>query len=233
MIKSKVCPSTNVLLPTLDEAEGIGPTISELKSHLIKPNIIVIDGRSQDRTVEIANKMGANVYYQEGIGKGDAIKKGIENVDFDKCKYVIFIDADYTYPAEYLPFMIRILEKNSDVGMVCGNRFSQVIYRKTLDRVFYCGNQILSLFHRVVNEVVMSDPLTGLRVVRSSTLKDWIVKSKGFGVEVELNNYIDKKGYKIVEFPIKYRIRLGKKKLKISDGFLIFIRMFLELISKN
>ena len=38
--------------------------------------------------------------------------------------YVVITDADYTYPAEYVTEMIRILEENPHVGMVCGNRFN-------------------------------------------------------------------------------------------------------------
>ena len=66
--------------------------------------------------------MGADVVFQDGLGKGDALAKAIKHLDLT-VDYVVITDADYTYPAEYVPEMIRILEKNPDVGMVCGNRF--------------------------------------------------------------------------------------------------------------
>jgi hypothetical protein len=70
--------------------------------------------------------------------------------------------------------------------------------------------------------------LTGLRVLRSTVLRDWNVKSKGFDVEVELNHHVERKGFDIVEVPIEYRQRLGEKKLKARHGFTILKRIMLE-----
>jgi dolichol-phosphate mannosyltransferase len=80
-----------------------------------------------------------------------------------------------------------------------------------------------------MNGVSLYDPLTGLRVIRTNALKDWIIKSQGFDIEVELNHQIRKKGYKIVEVPIGYRKRLGEKKLKIKDGIIILQRILSEI----
>jgi len=68
-------PSTQVIIAALNEEEGIGPTIIELKANLASPRVLVVDGRSTDRTVEIAKSMGAEVVFQDGLGKGDAIAK--------------------------------------------------------------------------------------------------------------------------------------------------------------
>jgi dolichol-phosphate mannosyltransferase len=54
------------------------------------------------------------------------------------------------------------------------------------------------------------------------------VKSKGFDVEVELNHQVERKGFGIVEVPIKYRERLGEKKLGVRHGVEILRRMVLE-----
>jgi hypothetical protein len=77
----------------------------------------------------------------------------------------------------------------------------------------------------------MEDPLTGLRVLRWRTIRDWKPKSKGFDLEVELNHQVERKGYGIVEVPIHYRNRLGEKKLKIKDGLTIFRRILSESLA--
>jgi hypothetical protein len=82
----------------------------------------------------------------------------------------------------------------------------------------------------MLNGVALRDPLTGLRVIRAEILKDWSVKSKGFDVEVELNHQVERKGFEIIEVPIKYRQRLGEKKLKIKHGATILKRILLETI---
>jgi dolichol-phosphate mannosyltransferase len=220
-------PSTQVIIAALNEEEGIGPTIVELKANLASPSVLVVDGRSTDRTVEIAKSLGANVVIQDGLGKGDAIAKAIEHSDLT-VDYVVITDADYTYPAEHVPEMIQILEKNPEVGMVCGNRFSGYQDMKGLNYAFYLGNRFIGFAQNFLNGVWLADPLTGLRVLRAEILRCWKVKSKGFDVEVELNHHVKLEGFGIAEIPIKYRERLGEKKLEARHGIEIFRRIMLE-----
>jgi dolichol-phosphate mannosyltransferase len=219
-------PSTQVIIAALNEEKGIGLTIAEVQAN-IQCSILVVDGNSTDRTVEVAKNLGAEIAYQDGKGKGDALAKALQcsNLDFD---YVVITDADFTYPAEHIPEMIKILDENPRVGMVCGNRFTENLDSKALHNVFYFGNRLIAFTHNVFNGVHLQDPLTGLRVVRAEILKDWIVKSKGFDIEVELNHLVERKGYGIVEIPIGYRERVGEKKLKVKHGMAIIKRIMLE-----
>jgi cellulose synthase/poly-beta-1,6-N-acetylglucosamine synthase-like glycosyltransferase len=187
----------------------------------------VVDGRSSDRTVEIAKNTGASVVCQDGVGKGDALAKALEYVDLE-ADYVILTDADYTYPATYVPAMIRILKEDPSVGMVCGNRLNGQIDKEALHGVFHAGNKVIGFVHKMLNGVPLNDPLTGLRVIRAEVLRGWLVKSKGFDVEVELNHLVERRGFNILEIPICYRARLGEKKLKISHGFQILRRIMRE-----
>ena len=218
---------TQVIIAALNEEKGIGLTIADVAEHITSHKILVVDGRSTDKTVEIAKNMGADILFQDGIGKGDAIAKAVENMDLE-CDYVVITDADYTYPAEYLPEMFRILKENPRVGMVCGNRFNGHVDKKALRSVFYIGNRLLSFTHNMLNGVALRDPLTGLRVIRAEILRGWAVKSKGFDVEVEINHLVERKGFTIAEIPIDYRVRLGEKKLKARHGVEILKRIMLE-----
>jgi len=219
--------STQVIIAALNEEEGIGLTIVELKAKLDRPRVLVVDGRSTDRTVEVAENMGADVVFQNGLGKGDALAKAIKYVD-STVDYVVLIDADYTYPAEHVKEMIRILEKNPRVGMVCGNRFNSELNLGDKHNILYFGNRLIAFTHNLLNGVQLVDPLTGLRVVRAEILRSWKVKSKGFDVEVELNHQVEREGFGIVEVPIKYRERLGLKKLGVKHGAEILKRIILE-----
>lgn len=223
--------SALVIVAALNEEEGIGLTLAEVRDFLHRPLCLVVDGQSTDRTVKIAEAMSAQVIVQKGFGKGDAIKTAIEYAESLDLKYVVFIDADFTYPAEYLPEMIKILEENPDVGMVCGNRFNKHLNLGKLHNLLYFGNRLLAFTHNLLNGIEMHDPLTGLRVVRWEVLKDWKPKSKSFDVEVEMNHHVERKGYSIVETPVPYRNRLGQKKLKIKHGFTIMKRIIAEALS--
>ena len=221
-------PHTAVLIATLNEEEGVGPTIEEVKKHLHDSRIIVVDGWSRDRTVEIAKNMGAEIVFQEGMGKGKAISQGIRQMG-QKTRYVVFIDADFTYPAEYIPKMIEILDGNSQVGMVIGNRFNEKFdYKMASNNSFYTGNRLLAFAQRMVNGIRLSDPLSGLRVVKWEVLNGWKPKSAGFDIEAEMNYLVERKGYDIMEIPIEYRTRLGEKKLKLRHGLTILRRIVSE-----
>lgn len=216
-----------LVIAALNEEEGIGLTIAEMKDTLGDIPTLVIDGKSTDRTTELARNMGATVLCQDRAGKGDALAKALQHLDSDTI-YIVLTDADFTYPAEYVPEMIKILDKNPSVGMVCGNRFNGKVNKKALHRTFQFGNKLLAFAHKILNGVGLQDPLTGLRVVRASVLHKWRVGSKGFDVEVELNNFVKQQGYIIQEIPIQYRSRIGEKKLKARHGLTIFRRILKE-----
>ena len=216
-----------VVIAAYNEEEGIAPTICELKEALGQSRLIVVDGKSSDQTLKLAKSLGAEVFIQKGNGKGNAMSEGLEHLIGDT-SYVVFTDADYTYPADHLKEMINVLDLNSDVGMVLCDRFSRMYETESDRNQFYIGNRILALVHNVINGVKLNDPFTGLRIIRFELLKGWKPKSLGFDIEVEINNHVLQSGYEIVELPIKYRKRLGKKKLGFRHGVKILRRIIVE-----
>ncbi len=221
-------PSLLVIIAALNEERGIGPSLAELRLVLDDPRYLVVDGNSVDKTVQVAKDMGAEVLFQDGVGKGQAIAQAIKHINSDAIKYVIFTDADYTYPVKCVPEMIRILEENPEVGMVCGNRFNHSFTLGSMKSLFFVGNRFLAWTQRLLNGVHLKDPLTGLRVIRWEILKNWEPKSKGFDIEAEINHRVENKGYRTVEIPIQYRNRVGEKKLKLRHGVTIFKRIVAE-----
>lgn len=129
--------------------------------------------------------------------------------------------------------MITIIELNPEVGMVLGNRFNRTYERESERNQFYIGKRILGFAQRVFNGVKLDDPYTGLRIVRYELVKCWIPKSQGFDIETELNHHVEKSGYKIVELPIKYRKRLGQKKLGFRQGLNILRRIIIQRLSTS
>jgi glycosyltransferase involved in cell wall biosynthesis len=221
---------TNIFIAALNEEEGIGATISELLENIHAKRILVIDGHSQDRTVEVAKDHGAEIFFQDGKGKGDALTKAVKCMAAD-VEYVVITDADFTYPAEHVPEMIQILENRPKVGMVCGNRFGKQTEGNAFQGRFTFGNKLLGFAHSFLNGIDLQDPLTGLRVLRADILRKWVIKSKGFDIEVELNHQVDKQGFETIEIPIEYRERLGEKKLKMKHGATILKRILYESLN--
>jgi glycosyltransferase involved in cell wall biosynthesis len=157
LFKSPQC--IQVILAALNEEEGIAFTINELREHLDNPLFLVVDGNSTDNTVEVAKSLGTEVVCQKGTGKGDALNSAIEHIN-SNANYIVLNDADYTYPAAYLPLMIKILDQNPRVGMVCGNRFNSDHPLEGMKEVFRIGNKLIAIVHSMFTGVSLNDPLT-------------------------------------------------------------------------
>ena len=221
---------TTVIIPTLNEAEGIGPTIREIVKELVNPEIIVVDAHSTDGTPQIVAGLGAKVLTQSGIGKGNAVAQVLQHVPPDT-KWLVMIDGDYSYPATYIPQMIRLISKNSDLAMISGNtrrrpkKFWAHFKRLLTDR-FYLVDQCFIFLHHIFNGVNMRDPFSGLRLLRYECIKDFQPKAQGFDIELEMNHYIIKtKKLMILEVPISLRKRLGKIKYGYINAIEIVRRM--------
>jgi len=65
--------STQVNVAALNEEKGIGLTTADLMANLGSTRILVVHGRSTDRTVKIARNLGAYDVFQDRLGK---VKQG-------------------------------------------------------------------------------------------------------------------------------------------------------------
>jgi dolichol-phosphate mannosyltransferase len=220
-----------IVIPVLNEEDGIGPTLKEINDTFagtpLKPACYVVDGNSTDNTLAVAQSMEARIIQQNGKGKGNALSEAFRALP-KSVKYVVIIDGDYTYPARHILKMLRAIAANPKIGMVTGNRFAKRFNLQWAKNPYYAGNRLLAAAHYLLNKIHMRDPLTGLRILRYDLVKDWTPKSQGFDIEVELNAHIEKSGYEILETPIKYRHRLGHKKLHVRHGICILYRIICE-----
>lgn len=86
-------PSVTVVIPTLNEADRIGETIGGLEGSGVR-EVIVVDGGSSDRTVEIAKSMGARVFL-ESANRGRQQNLGAAHA---KGEILLFLHADTSLP---------------------------------------------------------------------------------------------------------------------------------------
>ena len=202
-----------IVLPTLNEEKAIGLVIDELRKEGYN-NIIVVDGYSSDRTVEIARSKGVKVIFQEGRGKGGAIKTAIKYV---KTPYILVMDADHTYDPKYIE---RMLEKASEYDEIIGMRKN----REKIPWIHRIGNRIISLTISILMGKRINDPCSGMYLLKTETIKKLELTSAGFDIEIEICGQIAAIG-KITEIPIKYRERIGPPKLRATQGINIILTL--------
>ncbi|MCS7108345.1 MAG: glycosyltransferase family 2 protein [Sulfolobales archaeon] len=202
-----------VIIPTLDEAEGIGLVIEEVLSlGISRDNVLVVDGGSKDGSVDIARSKGVRVIEQEGRGKAAAIATALKHIN---TSYVAVLDGDYTYPANYIPQLLNEALKGYDlvIGVRRGKLTQPIKYR--------VGNYLLTKFFNLLFNTKLRDVLSGMYVVKTSRLRELNFEMEGFSIEAELVAHTASTAGKISEVPIDYRRRLGKKKLGVLHGFKI------------
>ncbi|GAB6100995.1 S-layer glycoprotein N-glycosyltransferase AglJ [Thermococcus atlanticus] len=205
-----------IIIPTLNEAEGIGKVIDEFKK-LGYNNILVIDGNSEDDTRKIAREKGARVVVQSGRGKGQAVAEAFSLVDTE---VAVLIDGDGTYDPKDIEKMLEPIRRGV-AEHVIGNRL--VNFKDgAFTRLNLMGNKILNWIFRVLYGVELYDILSGYRALRKDVYKNANLLKHGFEVEAELTVETLANGFRIMEVPINYYKRHGDTKLSpLGDGLRI------------
>jgi dolichol-phosphate hexosyltransferase len=200
-----------VIIPTMNEAEGIVRVLDELKDHGLG-NIIVVDGHSTDGTPELAEKWGAKVIAQQGSGKVRAIGSALKLVATD---LVLVVDGDTTYDISSIDEMMKEIQDADEV--ICARtRGSENIPR--LNRL---GNRVINYLFNVLFGTHLTDVLSGMYLVRTDIVRDAWMESEGFSLEVEIASAVASSTRKLREIEGNYRPRVGKAKLKRRHGLSI------------
>ena len=103
------------MIPALNEELTIEPVLAAAQR--LTDDLVVVDGRSTDGTVELAKRYGARVVTDNGVGKGDAIRVGLDNVAHP---ITVFIDADGSHdPNDIERLVAPIAQGEADLVMGC------------------------------------------------------------------------------------------------------------------
>lgn len=119
--------------------------------------VLLVDGNSTDRTVEITKALRPDirVICQPGRGKGDAQRYGVQQASGD---IIVTLDADGETPPEEIEFLIRPLLDGKDVvkgsRLACGRP-------PRMPRHRWLGNKILTLTFNLLYGTRYSDVCSG------------------------------------------------------------------------
>ncbi|SFR71179.1 Glycosyl transferase family 2 [Halogeometricum rufum] len=199
-----------VVMGTYNEEQAIGPVLADIDRVTDgRAEVVCVDG-SDDRTPEIARKMGATVIEQEPQGYGVAVREAVLTPDRP---VVVTTDCDDTYPMEMLPEFLERINEGYDV--VSGDRISPgAAAMPTLNRY---GNAAFALLASLLMGRRVHDTTTGMRAYRRELLHD-IEWTENTGLSAELLVRPLMRDYRITEVPIPYRERAGETKLDPFRG---------------
>jgi glycosyltransferase involved in cell wall biosynthesis len=216
------------VIPALNEAEGIGPTLDSLPEEELEDlgyNLekVVVDGESTDGTRDIARDHGARVVVEPRPGYGRAYKTGFQAAEGE---VLVTGDADTTYPLETTHELLQRLE-DGDLDFITTNRFAD-LQEGAMRPKHRLGNWVLSATARLLFFISVRDSQSGMWVFRSAILDDLELTADGMPyseeIKIEAFRHPD---VEAVEVPIQYRPRVGEVKISSTqDGFRNLVFLF-------
>ena len=122
MRKNQNLDNITVIVRTLNEEKNINDCIKSIKKSQIK-NILVVDGNSQDKTIEIVKNLKVKYFISDRKGIAYQGYLGVKNV---KTKYLAIIDADMRTTKKSFELMEKDLKKTKYAGVeaniISGNK---------------------------------------------------------------------------------------------------------------
>jgi dolichol-phosphate hexosyltransferase len=205
----------SIVIPALNEEVGIHKTISSIPLNEIRDTlgydleILVIDGNSTDLTRDIALKDGARVIVEDQRGYGRAYKTGFAAARGD---IIVTLDADNTYPAEFIPqYLKRLRENNADFVTI--NRFAD-LEEGAMSLTRMVGNRILAWLISLLYSISIKDSQSGMWLMKKDFISQIRLNSDDMSMSEEIK-IIAFKFFSSFEIDGVYRKRIGEAKLDI------------------
>ena len=229
---------TLVFTATYNEAKNIEQLIAGIKNNCKYADILIIDDNSPDGTGVLLKKIeqennNLKVVIRDGkLGLDTAHKFAYEYALSNNYQYLITMDADLSHNPEEIP---TFLEKVYDNDFVLGSRYMTGgknklnLFRFLLS---FFGNKLI----KYLLSLKCTEFTSSYRAFNLKKMKDFHmekINSKGYSFFMETIYQINKQGFKIVEIPIIFEVRLqGVSKIPKVEVFRTLLNIFRLYFSK-
>lgn len=131
--------SVTVVIPTLNEERNLPGVLGRLGAEVTE--VVIVDGGSVDRTVEVAREArpDVTVVRQTRTGKGNALACGFAACTSD---IIVMVDADGTADPGEIPLYVKHLTEGADFAK--STRFGAGGLSHDVTRVRRIGNDVLT-----------------------------------------------------------------------------------------
>ena len=177
--------------------------------------VVVMDGHSSDRTVEIARQMGASVYADPGRGKGSALRQSLRCVEAD---VLVFFDADGSPDPADIP-RVAMPVVNDEADLCVGSRFaggSEELSLSVSQLIRTVGNIMMNIAINRRWHVYLTDTLNGFRAVRRQAALAVELREDTHTIEQEMVMKMLRHGYRVTNVPThEYARKFGRSHINI------------------
>ena len=210
----------SVIIPIFNEEKTLKTILDRVQAVPTEKEIIIVDDCSTDGTRNLLKSIQSeNIaihYHQENMGKGAAVRTGLQQARGDM---VIIQDGDLEYdPADYPTLIQPILDGETDV--VYGSRtlaHSPISYRR-----YNWGARFITWVANLLYGLSLTDLYTCYKVMKREVMVSLDLKCRGFEFCPEVTAKLSRLGHSIVELPISYHPRPFEegKKIRWYDGLI-------------
>lgn len=165
----------SVIIPAYNEEKTIEGVLKAVVASGVSDDIIVVNDGSTDRTADIARKYATVVELEKNVGKGGAVKKGLEVARGD---ILLMLDAD----------LIGLKEEHIRdlLGPVLGGEADMTIG-------LFSSGRLSTDFAQVI-----APHLSGQRALKRFVLEDiWALEDVKYGIEIAITRYARRSGIKV------------------------------------
>lgn len=217
-----------LLIPTLDEIDGMREIMPKIKKEWVD-QIIIVDGGSVDGTVEYVKENNYFLVQQKAKGLFNAYKEAMEFITGD---IVVTFTPDGNSLPELIPVLIEKMKEGYD--MVIVSRYLNGAKSYDDDMVTAFGNW---MFTRIINILFgghYTDTLVGFRAWKKDLFKLTEGDNYIFSFEPYSSIKCAKLKLNFTEIPGDEPPRIGgKRKMRpLVDGFYVIARIIKELSDK-
>jgi glycosyltransferase involved in cell wall biosynthesis len=210
-------PLVSVIIPTMNEAKNLPLVLPYLPMEWID-EVILVDGRSTDNTVEVAKQLlpSIRVILETRKGKGIAMRAGYDAAIGD---ILVVIDADGSNDPREIPRYITALLEGAD--FVKGSRFAPGGGTTDMPRYRKLGNGFFVLLSNLLFDVKFTDLCYGYHAFWRYCLDAIKLESySGFEIDTALYLQAVRSRLRIIDVPSfeGYRFYGSGKLQTIPDG---------------
>ena len=205
----------SIILPILNEQEGIGDSISDVlkyAKYFSKFEIVAVNDGSKDKTLSILKKLQNKnkkikiVNHKTNKGYGAALRSGIKNSSYD---WVFFTDADMQFDIKEL---LGFLPYTKYFDFIVGYRKGRADSPKVKFRSWVYNRMVRTLFGLPLKDVDCA-----FKLMKKSAVSKISTSSNSFFISAELMTKAHRKRIKIKEIGVQHLPRRkGKSTVTIK-----------------
>jgi dolichol-phosphate mannosyltransferase len=211
-------PNAVLCLPTYNERENLERMIDALEPHGIR--VLVIDDNSPDGTGEIADRLAADrdwlsvLHRERKDGLGRAYVAGFHEVLRGDADYVLEMDCDFSHDPADVPRLIAAVQAGADLAL--GSRYVPGGGTENWGLVRRLLSRGASVYTRILL-MPIHDSTGGFKCFRRSVLESIDLETMdaaGYVFQIETTYRTLRKGFRVVEIPIRFADRTaGQSKM--------------------